>query len=86
MPRKRSTADGNANRPISVAVGAVVRELRTEQEISQDSLADRTHLHRNYIGRVERGTLNPTLDNLNRVARELGLPLSDLIARAEQLG
>jgi transcriptional regulator with XRE-family HTH domain len=52
-------------------VGANVRRLRLERELSQEGLADEAGLHRTYISGVERGVRNPTVTVLERIARAL---------------
>jgi transcriptional regulator with XRE-family HTH domain len=74
-----------ARLPLHVAFGRVIRELRTEQGISQEELGNRTGLHRNHVGQVERGELSPTLTSVDVLAEALGLPASELVARAERL-
>jgi transcriptional regulator with XRE-family HTH domain len=51
--------------------------------LSQEELADRASLHRNYIGMIERLERAPTLVAMEGIARGLELRLSVLIARAE---
>ena len=41
-------------------------------------------LHLTYIGSVERGEVNISLDNLERIARTLKMPMSKLFTEAEQ--
>lgn len=53
--------------------GATVRRLRVELGISQEALADRTQIHRTYIGGIERGERNPTLTMIHRLAEALGV-------------
>jgi transcriptional regulator with XRE-family HTH domain len=65
-------------------LGRAVRRLRTDAGYSQESFADACELHRTYIGSVERGEINISLDNLERIARTLKLPVSKLLAEAEQ--
>jgi transcriptional regulator with XRE-family HTH domain len=65
-------------------LGKAVRRLRTEAGYSQESFADACALHRTYIGSVERGEVNISLDNLELIARTLKVPLSRLMLEAEQ--
>ena len=74
-----------ARLPLHVAFGRVVRELRLELGISQEELGNRTGLHRNHVGQVERGELSPTLTSVEVLADALGLPASELVARSERL-
>ena len=67
------------------AFGQAVRELRESQELSQERLGELAGLHRNYIGGVERGELNPTLRTIKRLAAGLGTTGSALLAYAEKL-
>jgi transcriptional regulator with XRE-family HTH domain len=66
-------------------LGRTLRRLRTEAGYSQESFADACELHRTYIGSVERGETNISLDNLERIARTLKMPISRLFAEAEQM-
>jgi transcriptional regulator with XRE-family HTH domain len=50
-----------------------LRELRTERGISQDELARRTGVHSTAVGRLERGTRDPQLTTILRIARGLGV-------------
>jgi transcriptional regulator with XRE-family HTH domain len=65
-------------------LGRALRRLRTEAGYSQESFADACELHRTYIGAVERGETNISLDNLERIARTLKMPVSRLFVEAEQ--
>ena len=53
--------------------GRRVRVLRQEQGLSQEALADLVGIHRTYIGSVERGERNISLDNINAIADTLGV-------------
>ena len=62
-----------------------VRQLRHEQSISQEELAELCGLHRTYIGAVERGERNVTLSTLEVLAAAFHLSVPELIApRKEQ--
>lgn len=60
-------------------VGLNVKRLREAQGISQEDLADRAGVHRTYVSGVERGVRNPTITVLEKIARALGEPLTDLV-------
>ena len=64
-------------------LGRAVRRLRADAGFSQEGFADACGLHRTYIGSVERGETNISLDNIERIARSLGLSVSRLFAEAE---
>lgn len=58
------------------------RNLRKEREargISQEMLAELAGLHRTYVGSVERGERNISIDNIERLAKALGMEPVDLL-------
>ena len=58
--------------------GRRVRELRQKAKLSQEKLADRAGLHWTYLGGIERGTRNPSLVNIGKLAHALGVPPREL--------
>jgi transcriptional regulator with XRE-family HTH domain len=62
------------------ALGRRVRQLRTDKKLSQEELAERCDLHWTHISGIERGQFNVTLSTLTRLAKGLGMPLSELFA------
>jgi transcriptional regulator with XRE-family HTH domain len=58
-----------------------LRRLRVKRGLSQENLAYDAEVDRSYVGGLERGTENPTVDVLDRLAATLGVPLSELFKR-----
>lgn len=56
-----------------------VRLLRQQANLSQDELAERAGLHRTYVGSIERGERNVSLENIERLAKALKVPASRLM-------
>ena len=71
--------------PAHVQLGRTIRVLRAERDLSQEALGERGGLHRNYVGAIERGEINPTYRVLLKVAHGLGVSPSELLARTEAL-
>ncbi len=65
-------------------LGEEIRERRTRLDFSQEGLAHAAGLHRNLIGKLERGDENPTLLTLLSIATELDVSVSELIIAAER--
>jgi len=65
------------------ALGRAVRTFREDLGISQEELADRSGMHRTYVGGIERGERNVSYANMLRLAGALGVPASRLLSRAE---
>lgn len=59
------------------AVGRRVRELRARLGISQEELAARADLHRNYVGSVERGERDIGITALGSLAAALDVSLQE---------
>lgn len=61
------------------AFGARVREIRLSKDITQEGLALVCGLDRSYLGQVERGERNITLENIHRLARGLEVRPHELL-------
>ena len=53
------------------ALGLSIKKRRTALGLSQENLAEKTSLHRTYIGSIERGERNVSLVNIVVIARAL---------------
>jgi transcriptional regulator with XRE-family HTH domain len=65
--------------PDLLALGREVRRLREERDLTQEELADRSGLHPNYIGRIERGESNVGVKALFKLARGLRVKPATLL-------
>ena len=61
-------------------LGQNVRRLRGEKELSQEAFAHEAGIHRTYVSDIERGSRNPTITVIERLAKALGVSASDLLA------
>lgn len=63
-----------------IALGREIRRHRKALGLSQEALAERAGLHRNYVGFLERGERNPSATTIFGLARTLGVSASALVA------
>lgn len=68
------------NRELINNFGKRIRQLREDQNLTQEELAERTGFHRTYIGMVERGERNISLSNIGVFAEYFGLTVGELMA------
>lgn len=73
-----------AQKTLSAAFGEVLKERRQKAGVSQEALAHAAKVHRTYVGLVERGLRNATLDKGDAMARAIGTSLSALVREAER--
>ena len=55
-----------------------VGEVRYQKGMSLRELAERAHLSKSYLQRIEAGEAAPSLEVMVRLAKALGVPLDDL--------
>ena len=61
-----------------------LRRLRIAKNISQDELALSSDVERAYVGHLERGTKNPTIDTLAKLAVALDSEIIELFRDVPQ--
>ncbi|MGO4344528.1 helix-turn-helix domain-containing protein [Paenibacillus sp. MCAF9] len=66
------------NNDILKLVGEKIREVRKEKGLTQEQLGEMADFTYSYIGRIERGQKNISLQNLDRIARILDVPVHRL--------
>jgi len=60
--------------------GAKVAKIRKSKKMSQENLADKVGIHRNHMGRIERGETNPPLNTVVKIGRELKSSPANLLS------
>lgn len=67
------------NEGIVKEFGLRIKQLRTEKNISQEKLSFETGFHRTYIGMIERGERNISLNNIAVFAKAFEMSVSELL-------
>jgi DNA-binding XRE family transcriptional regulator len=75
---------GAAVESIAIRFGTVLRRRREAARVSQESLAAKAELHRNYVGLLERGKQIPTILVVEKLATTLGTTMSSLMREVEK--
>ena len=65
-----------------ILVGRNIRRIRVAKGIAQERLAFDSGVDRSYLGGMERGEENPTVDVLDRVAATLAVPVAELLVES----
>ena len=69
--------------PTSAQLGSAIRRLRTERELTIESLASTAGIHWTYLTGIERGQRNPTWKVVGSIAGALEVKVSELAQLAE---
>lgn len=69
----------NSVRPLRKTLAENLKRLRATHGLSQEALADLAGLHRTFVGSVERGERNISVDNIGKLAAALGVAPADLL-------
>ena len=67
-------------RSLTKILGETIRVKRIKAGLSQEQLAEKADLARNYIGNIERAEYKVTVETLARIAKALGVRVRDLVA------
>lgn len=71
---------------LRIRLGKAIRRLRAKQGFSQEDLAHKAKIHRTTMSEIERGVSNVSVDMAERIAKSLGVGLSELFSEAERAG
>jgi transcriptional regulator with XRE-family HTH domain len=69
---------------LQIVLGHRIRESRLKKGFSQESFADHCGLHRTYMGGIERGERNVTIQTVLIIAKGLGITMSELLSGIEK--
>ena len=64
--------------------GATIVRLRKERNLSQERFAGEAGVSTRYMSDVENGIRNVSLDIIEKIAKQLGLSISELFAEVEK--
>ncbi|MBE9402042.1 helix-turn-helix transcriptional regulator [Acinetobacter albensis] len=64
---------------LSIKIGQLIRNKRKEKNITQESLSLQCGIDRSYMGRIERGEVNLTVEKLYEIASVLKISVKDLM-------
>ncbi|MCG2607871.1 helix-turn-helix domain-containing protein [Acinetobacter sp. SM34] len=64
---------------LSLAIGQLIRSKRLERNITQEMLSLQCGIDRSYMGRIERGEVNLTVEKLYEIATVLKISAKDLL-------
>tara|TARA_R110002049_G_scaffold32139_8_gene107555 strand:- start:1236 stop:1451 length:216 start_codon:yes stop_codon:yes gene_type:complete len=64
---------------IRAVLSANLRRYRKDRGLSQEGLAHEAGLHRTYVSGIERGVRNPSVESLEKIARQLKVPVWKLL-------
>jgi transcriptional regulator with XRE-family HTH domain len=73
------------NEKILAMVGEKIREIRKSKGMSQEQLGEIADFHFSYIGRIERGQKNISLENLAKIATALNVEINQLFHYPREL-
>lgn len=65
-------------------LGQRIRMYRKQQHMSQEKLAELSGLHPTYIGQMERGEKNPTIESLYKICTALHIPITLLVEKLDE--
>lgn len=70
-------------KPNFATLGQNLQSLRLAQGLSLSQLAANAGIAKSNLSRIEQGEGNPTIETIWRLAMQLNVPFSDLVARAD---
>ena len=66
---------------VQARLGSRVRDLRQQRGWTQETLGERAGISYKFIGEIERGVGNPTVDSIDQIAKAFGIDIGLLLQR-----
>lgn len=63
--------------------GIIIKKIRTQKDLSQEKLAEKSGLDRTFISLIETGKRNPTLTTILKISRALNITPAELLEQFE---
>ncbi|MBI3377773.1 MAG: helix-turn-helix transcriptional regulator [Nitrospirae bacterium] len=73
----------NSNIPIEL--GKRIRTLRKLRGLTQEELGEKSGISYKFIGEIERGEVNPSLNSLIQIAKALGIHVSECFPHEKEI-
>lgn len=74
---------GESMSDLTTKLGKRIRNYRLKLGFSQEQLAEKSYCHPTYIGQIERGEKNPTIESIEKITNALGISLSQLLEKID---
>jgi transcriptional regulator with XRE-family HTH domain len=69
---------------IKKIIGQRIRNYRTQLNLTQEDLAEFSNCHYTYIGQIERGEKNATIESIEKIVKPLNITLSKLFEKIDE--
>lgn len=69
---------GDSRDEVRARLGANIRDLRVQRKLTQEALGEKAGLSHKFIGEVERGLGNPSIESVAAIAHALNADVADL--------
>ena len=73
------------NDNVARELGKRIKALRKLKGLTQEELGEKSGLSYKFIGEIERGEVNPSLNSLRQIAKSLDLPVRELFPQAKEI-
>ena len=83
--KNETTTSMKGKKDLALIVGTRIRLARKKAGFSQEKLAELADVHPTYIGQLERGEKNATLESIHKITSALNIPLEKLFEKIDLL-